>query len=144
MHILHHVQFGQAKVRLLLLQQQFRDHADHAASPGQHFIGHHSHDADHRAAIHQAQVALDEFPGQHAGLLDVLRPGAGVGTAIHADILQSHKKVGGCRSRYRMRHEAFREAVSLRKVAQDLPEAGTARDSGSGAMFGHSMFRHGR
>jgi len=91
-HILHQMQFGQAQVRLFLLLQHLGNHADHSAAAGQHFIGDDAHDADDRSAIHQAQVPFDQFAGQNAGLLDVVRAGAGVRAAIHANVLQSHKR----------------------------------------------------
>ncbi len=93
-HVLHRVQLGQPQMRLFLLEKQFGDDADDAAAAGQHFVGHHAHDPDDGSAVHQAQVALDEFARQHAGLLDVVRARARVGAAIHADILQSHKTGG--------------------------------------------------
>ncbi|MNX78556.1 hypothetical protein D3C86_1101550 [compost metagenome] len=148
MHILHHVQFGQPEVRLFLLQQKLRDHADHAAAAGQHFIGHHAHDADHRTAIHQAEVALDEFASQHAGLFDVLGPGSGVGTAVHADVLQSHDRVEGCRSRYRMRHGSFGKPLVYarferafgRPPSQAIRGHGQCLDTACSAMIGRLNF----
>ncbi|MNV31532.1 hypothetical protein D3C71_1228440 [compost metagenome] len=91
-HILHQMQFGQAAVRLFLLLQQLGNHADHAAAAGQHLIGDDAHDADHRSAVHQAQVALDQFARQHAGLFDVVRARARIRAAIHADVLQVHNR----------------------------------------------------
>ncbi|MOA53291.1 hypothetical protein D3C78_1767290 [compost metagenome] len=72
--------------------QQFGDHANDAATGREHFIGHHAHDADDGSAVHQPQVALDQFAGQYAGLLDVVRAGAGIRAAIYADVLQVHNR----------------------------------------------------
>lgn len=92
-HVLHQVQFGQAAMGLFLFLQQFRDHADHAAAAGQHLVGDDAHDANDRAAIDQAEVALDQFTGQHAGLFQVFGARAGIGAAINADVLQGHMKL---------------------------------------------------
>ena len=93
-------------MRVFFLEQQFGDHADHAAAARQHFIGDLAHDADHRAAVDQADVALDQR--QRAGLFDVVGAVAGIRTAIDAEIL----------------HCSVRKSDSLRKVARRFSRGG--------------------
>ena len=69
---------GQAPVCDLAVDQLARDHADDLAAGGQRGVGDQAHQPDPRAAVHDADAAVDQSLGQgDRGLAVPRRPGRG-------------------------------------------------------------------